>query len=153
LTSAEIAALEHRNFVGGLWQEIGTLQLDFLLRHGLRLHHKMLDIGCGALRCGIPIIRYLDKGNYYGLDNNASVIEAGNYELKNEELTGKQPKLLVNDRFEIGRFRVLFDFAIAQSVFTHLDMNLILHCLVETRKNLARNAKFFSTFFLAPWPA
>jgi ubiquinone/menaquinone biosynthesis C-methylase UbiE len=152
LTPEEIAAGEHRNFVGGLWHEIGALQFEFLLRQGLLPFHKLVDIGCGALRCGVPIIRYLEEGNYYGLDINASLIEAGKCELTKGGLTAKCPKLLVNDKFEIDRFGVSFDFAIAQSVFTHLDMNLIVRCLVETRKILTSGSKFFCTFFLAPWP-
>jgi len=152
LTPAEIAAGEHRNFVGGLWREIGALQFEFLLREGLLPFHKLMDIGCGALRCGIPIIRYLKEGNYYGLDFNASLIEAGNCELAKEGLTAKRAKLVVNDKFEIDSFGVCFDFAIAQSVFTHLDGDLILRCLVETRKVLNPGGKFFCTFFLAPWP-
>jgi hypothetical protein len=79
LTPEEIAAGAHRDLVGGLWDEIGVLQFDFLRQQGLLPQHKLMDIGCGALRCGIPIIRYLDEGNYYGLDINASLIEAGQH--------------------------------------------------------------------------
>jgi SAM-dependent methyltransferase len=153
LTPAEIAAGEHRNFVGGLWHEIGALQFEFLLRQGLLPSHKLVDIGCGALRCGVPIIRYIEEGNYYGLDINASLIEAGKCELTRERLNAKKPTLLVNDKFEIDRFGVSFDFAIAQSVFTHLDRNLILSCMVEARKVLTAGGKFFCSFFQAPGPA
>ena len=152
LTPAQIAAGEHRNFVGGLWHEIGALQFEFLLQKGLRPCHKLVDIGCGALRCGVPIIRYLEEGNYYGLDINASLIEAGKFELAKAGLTAKYPTFLVNDKFGIDRFGISFDFAIAQSVFSHLDMNLIIQCLAETRKVLTSSSKFFCTFFLAPWP-
>ena len=150
LTPEEIAAGEHKNFVGGLWREIGSLQFAFLRQNGLLPQHKLLDIGCGALRCGIPIIEYLDAGNYYGVDINASLIEAGRHELKQERLTSKQPHLLVSDKFEFDRFGISFDFAIAQSVFTHLDMNLIIRCFVQARKVLKPDGRFFSTFFQAP---
>ncbi len=152
LTPEEIAAGEHRTFVGGLWHEIGALQFEFLRQSGLLPHHRLLDIGCGALRCGIPIIEYLDSGNYYGVDINASLVEAGKHELEQKGLTSKQPHLLVNDKFEFDRFGISFDFAIAQSVFTHLDMNLIVRCFVQTRKALKSDGTFFSTFFLAPFP-
>jgi SAM-dependent methyltransferase len=49
-------------------------------------------------------------------------------------------------------FGISFDFAIAQSVFTHLHMNLIVRCLVEVRKILKSGGKFYATFFLAPSP-
>ena len=152
LTRAEIAAGAHRNLVGGLWDEIGKLQFEFLLRQGLLPGHKLVDIGCGALRCGIPLIRYLDKGNYFGLDINASLIDAGKHELGLAGLTSKQPELLVNDKFELERLHPSFDFAIAQSLFTHLDMNVIVRCLIEARKVLASDSKFFATFFSAPRP-
>jgi len=150
LTAAEIAAGEHRNFVGGLWQEIGDLQFEFLMRNGLAAHHTLIDVGCGALRCGIPIIRYLDCGNYFGLDINSSLIEAARFELANEGLTNKHPQLLVNEKFDFARFGVYFDFAIAQSVFTHLDAKLITECLIELHKVLKPDGKFFATFFQAP---
>ena len=152
LTPEEIAAGEHKSFVGGLWHEIGALQFEFLRQHGLRPGHKLVDIGCGALRCGVPIVRYLDDGNYYGLDINASLIEAGKHELRNEGLASKKTQLLVNDKFEIGRFGTAFDFAIAQSLLTHLDMNLILRCFIEVQRILKSDGKFFATFFLAPSP-
>ena len=151
LTAQEIAAGEHRDFVGGLWQEIGNLQFEFLKQNGLSAHQTLIDIGCGALRCGIPIIRYLDAGNYFGLDLNSSLIEAAKCELTNARLTHKQPHLMVNENFEFGRFGVRFDLAIAQSVFTHLNARLISQCLVELHKVLKPGGKFFATFFLAPY--
>ena len=150
LTAKEIDVGEHRNFVGGLWQEIGDLQFEFLMRNGLAAHHTLIDVGCGALRCGIPIIRYLDCENYFGLDINSSLIEAARFELANEGLTNKHPQLLVNEKFDFARFGVYFDFAIAQSVFTHLDAKLITECLVELHKVLKPDGKFFATFFRAP---
>jgi SAM-dependent methyltransferase len=152
LTRKEIAAGVHRSFVGGLWHEIGTLQFKFLLKQGLLPSHKVVDIGCGALRCGIPIIRYLDAGNYFGFDINASLIEAGKHELNLAELNAKRPILLVNDKFELERLGNSFDFAVAQSLFTHLDMNLIVRCLIKVRNVLRPGGKFFATFFLAPSP-
>jgi len=150
LTAAEIAAGEHRNFVGGLWREIGDLQFEFLRRNGLQAHHTLIDIGCGALRCGIPIIRYLEPGNYFGLDLNSSLIEAGRCELAKEGLTNRQPQLLVNEKFEFAHFGVDFDFGIAQSVFTHLDAQLISQCLVQLNQVVKPGGKVFATFFRAP---
>ncbi len=152
LTAAEMAAGEHRKFVGGMWDEIGKLQIEFLKAEGLLPHHRLLDVGCGSLRGGVRFVRYLDRGNYYGLDINASLIEAGKEELAQQGLVGKQPNLLVNDKFEMARFGVSFDYAIAVSVFTHLYMNHIARCLVETSKVLKPEGKLFATFFEAPSP-
>ena len=43
----------------------------------------------------------------------------------------KKPKLLANGAFEFGKLGRTFDYAIAQSVFTHLPLNNIMRCLVE----------------------
>jgi len=36
LSSEEIEQGKHRELVGGLWDEVGRLQLDFLVREGLQ---------------------------------------------------------------------------------------------------------------------
>ncbi len=150
LTAEEIAAGEHKDFVGGLWEEIGDLQAEFLKAEGLLPGHRLMDIGCGSLRGGVRFVSYLDRGNYYGLDINASLIEAGKRDLAWLNLSGKQPNLLVNDNFELSRFGVSFDYAIAVSVFTHLHTNHIARCLAETRKVLKSGGRLFATFFEAP---
>ncbi len=77
LTPAEINANLHRDFIGGMWDEMGPRQFDFLKSAGLAPHHRMIDIGCGCLRAGVHFVPYLENGNYYGIDINASLIEAG----------------------------------------------------------------------------
>jgi cyclopropane fatty-acyl-phospholipid synthase-like methyltransferase len=150
LTSAQIEAGAHRKFVGGMWNEIGKLQFEFLRTHGLLRRHKLLDIGCGALRGGIHFINYLDPGNYYGLDLNSSLIEAGRHEFGLAGLTHKNPHLAVSESFELQQFGEKFDYLLAISVFTHVYANHILRCLAAVREVLARDGKFFATFFAAP---
>jgi ubiquinone/menaquinone biosynthesis C-methylase UbiE len=151
LSPEEIARGEHRNKVGGFWEEIGRLQCEFLKRQGLLPEHKFLDIGCGCLRGGIHFIRYLNKANYYGLDINSSLIEAGKMELTSAGLVDKRPNLIVNGFFEFSRFGVKFNFALALSVFTHLFVNHLSRCLIEVKKVLAPDGKFYATFFQAPY--
>lgn len=153
LTEEEIRLNLHRNFAGGLWEEIGILQCNFLKSRGLKPHHYLLDVGCGALRGGIRFVEYLQTGHYYGLDINASFIEAGKIELEKENLLDKEPHLLVSDQFEVDKFGRIFDYVLAVSVFTHLPMNHIIRCLVEVRKILAPRSEFFASFFQAPTTA
>jgi ubiquinone/menaquinone biosynthesis C-methylase UbiE len=153
LDPAAIEAGEHRTFVGGLWDEMGALQFDFLKAQGLQPGQRLVDVGCGALRGGVHFIRYLEPGRYYGIDINASLIDAGTRELAQLKLEGRAPHLLVNERFELFRFATHFDCAIATSVFTHLPLNHILRCMVEVRRVLQPGARFFATFFEAPTSA
>ena len=70
--------LPHRKRVGGLWDEVDRLQFDFLVRQGLRPQHRLLGVGCGCgcFRGASNSRRYLEPGRYYGLDADASLIEA-----------------------------------------------------------------------------
>jgi len=143
-------SLNHRDIVGGLWDEIGKLQFDFLLQQGLKPNMKLLDVGCGCLRGGLHFIHYLNAGNYYGIDSNESLINAGyEIELGLTKLQEKMPRtnLLVNEQFQAGLLGVTFDCAIAQSVFTHLPMTSINLCFIELAKCVKPGGKIYASFF------
>jgi SAM-dependent methyltransferase len=153
LSDEDIARGAHRLMVGGAWEEIGRLQFDFLRRMGLSPCHRLLDVGCGALRGGIHFIRYLDPGNYHGVDMNASLIKAGReFELPAAGLEARHPHLLVDPSFDFARFGTVFHLALAQSVFTHLPVNSIARCLVNMAAVLPPGGRFFATYFEAPTP-
>jgi SAM-dependent methyltransferase len=153
LTDAEIEGGEHRQFVGGMWEEIGILQFEFLKKMGLMPRHRLIDIGCGCMRAGVYLVPYLEESRYYGIDINSSLIEAGRKELlKSPANAGKRPDLRVTDQFDLGQFGVQFDYVLATSVFTHLYLNHIGRCLVQLKKALAPGGRFFATFFVAPNP-
>jgi len=147
----EIAEGQHRQFVGGGWDTHGKRQLDYLVGQGLQPHHRFLDVGCGSLRAGRHLVDYLEPGNYYGIDANASLIEAG----YDHELTDEQRERLplsnlrANDRFD-GDFGVRFDYALAQSVFTHVSLNHLRLCLVRLDPLMVEGGQFFATFFEQP---
>ena len=149
LSSDDIKNKVHRQFVGGMWGDIGKLQLQFLKENGLEPRHKLADIGCGCLRGGLHQIRYLDSNNYYGLDINTSLIEAGKTEIVAENLMQKKANLLVDDKFKVTKFNILFDYIISVSLFTHLPMNMIIRCLKEVKLSLKPEGKYYSTFFMS----
>jgi SAM-dependent methyltransferase len=153
LSGNDIIEKRHRGFVGGLWEEMGRLQLDFLIKEGLKPEHKLLDIGCGCLRGGVHFLRFLDAGKYHGLDINKSLIEAGKVEVLEAGLDCKEPQLIVDDFFSIGRFETKFDFMISVSLFTHISFNMIVRCLTRVRENLLPQGVYYSSFFQAPYPA
>ena len=113
----------------------------------------ILDVGCGALRGGIHFVRYLEPGHYCGLDINGSLLEAGRRELAAEGLAERAPELIEDADFEVARFGRRFEWGMAQSVFTHLPMNLVIVCLAKVRAVLSSGGRFYATFFRAPHPA
>jgi SAM-dependent methyltransferase len=137
----------HRQAVGGLWDVMGKLQLDFLVEQGLQPHHYLVDVGCGSLRGGIHFVRYLEPGHYFGLDISGRLLSAGRSELKRAGLSGRDATLLKDEGFHFGHFDRQFDFAIAQSVFTHLPLNVIMRCVSEMETALLPGGRFFATFF------
>lgn len=152
LNLLEIALGRHRSWVGGKWDTVGPLQIEFMKTQGLLAHHTLLDIGCGCFRGGQYFIDYLDRGNYYGIDINASILNAGLGDLKKAGRLLKQPHTLINGNFEFHKFNVTFDFAVAISVFTHINLNHIGRCLVELRKVLKPKGVAFISFFQADHP-
>jgi ubiquinone/menaquinone biosynthesis C-methylase UbiE len=141
--------VDYRAAVGGLWNEIGKLQFDFMVAQGLKPRHKLLDIGCGCLRGGVHFINYLDEGNYYGIDKNTDLLKAGMKEAKIAGLGHKLFHLELDGSFNFSRLDVAFDFAIAQSLFTHLNLNEILLCLINLEKVLKARGRFYATYFHA----
>lgn len=149
---AAVARGDHRALVGGLWEEIGRLQYETLVARGLRPEHRLLDIGCGALRGGVHFVRYLAPGNYYGLDLNGSLLDAGyEQELGPLGLKERLPRenLLADGDFKFGRFGTNFDHAIALSLFTHLPLDLIRVCLERLAPCMKVGGVFYASFFNA----
>ncbi len=137
-----------RGAVGGMWDTIGRLQFEYLVSRGLTPDHRLLDIGCGALRGGLHFIGYLNTGGYHGMDKEQWLPDSGvENELPAQGLHTKRFTLLQDGEFEFGRFDTTFDFALAQSVFTHLPWNSILRCLVNVSEVLAPTGQFYATFF------
>ncbi|KRF23266.1 class I SAM-dependent methyltransferase [Phycicoccus sp. Soil803] len=153
-TEAQIERGAHRDFVVGLgaeWEADGRNQLEYLRTQGLQAQHRIVDIGCGALRAGRHFVDYLEPGRYYGIDANQSLLEIG----YNRELTqGQRDRLPVgnlrsNDRFNTD-FGVQFDYAIAQSVFTHVSLNHVRLCLYRLGKVMKPGGKFYASYFRQP---
>ena len=137
-----------RDKVGGNWEELGRLQFNYMLAQGLHPRHSFLDVGCGCLRAGVHFIAYLQDGRYFGIDRDQSLLDAGrDFELREAELESRQISLVCREDFDFTVFGVEFDYALAQSVFTHLDRGPILHCLTQMQKVLRPDGKFFATFF------
>lgn len=130
---------------------IGTIMVfgnwTFLPRTASPPEARFLDVGCGSFRAGRHLVDYLLLGNYYGIDANQSVMQAG-YDLElNDAQRAKLPlsNLRATDRFGVD-FGVEFDMAIAQSVFTHVSLNNVRLCLYRVAKVMKPGGVFFVTF-------
>ena len=84
-------ARSHERAVGSQthdsWLEIGQMQFDYLVKHGLQPGDRMLEIGCGNLRAGRLFIDYLDPGNYYGIDISPDILLAATHQRQRRYFT------------------------------------------------------------------
>jgi len=128
---------------------VGRLQLRFLRRRGLRRDHRLLDIGCGALRGGVHFVRFLDAGGYIGVDKEPELLALGaEQELGPQLVAAKRPVLLALPDFEFERLPTTArpDVAWAHSLFTHLPMGHIRRCLARRRPVMGRGSVLYATF-------
>jgi len=106
---------------------IAATTFNLLTTIGLRQHHTLLDVGCGSLRVGRLLIPYLNRSNYAGIEPNAWLIEEGiTREIGRDMVEIKRPRFLTADSPEILRTAgSSFDFAVAQSIFSHCGPDLL----------------------------
>ena len=143
---------EHRQIIGGLWDDIGDHQMAFLIARGLSRSDRLLDVGCGSLRLGARAIAWLDDARYFGTDISAALIEAGREHELDEPLRAKAPAdhFSVNADFSFDFLREPMNVAIAQSVFTHLPLNHLRRCLARLAPHMVSGGRFFVTYFDCP---
>jgi SAM-dependent methyltransferase len=123
--------VHHRQY-GRPWA-LGKYLFDFVVERGLRPADRLLDIGCGALRLGLPAIAYLDRGHYFGVDAHLKSLEAAvTYELPLHGLEHQRPRLLWDDAFAFAHFGMEFDWAV--------DFATSLHLPKDAAATLFRNA-------------
>jgi hypothetical protein len=143
-----VAQIGHRAYVGGLWEEIGKLQFDFLVSKGLKPDCYLLDVACGSLRLGVRAIPYLERSHYLGIEKEESLVRAGlEKELDPKIRIEKQPNIIVSDSFEFEKLAQKADYAIAQSLFTHLPPVIINLCFKRLYPSLQAGGVFYATFF------
>ena len=147
----QAATGKHRNIIGGLWEELGDLQINFLKAQGLSPEHRLLDVGCGSMRLGVKAVPLLDPGNYFGTDLNLDLLKAGYAkEIEPLGLADRLPKrnLAQDSGFHFASLPDRIDYIIATSVFTHLPLNHMKLFLRNLEKKLKAPAKLFFTVFL-----
>lgn len=99
----------------------GICQLELLKRNGLRPHHNVLEIGCGALVAGRPLIQYLDPDRYVGIEPNSWLVDACRNHFPDMPtiLREKKPIFLSNTEFDASSVGRKFDFVLSHSVLSH----------------------------------
>ena len=127
---------------------IAAMTFNLLTTLGLRQHHSLLDVGCGSLRIGRLLIPYLNRGKYFGVEPNEWLVKAGiEHELGKELVQMKRPIFFFSDSPEtVVQAKVSFNFALAQSIFSHCGLDLIKGWLSAISRSLAHDGALVATF-------
>ncbi|MEL6538853.1 MAG: class I SAM-dependent methyltransferase [Bacteroidota bacterium] len=134
------------------WQMKRDFQQNFVMNQGLKPQHRFVDIGCGTLRGGIPIIEYLETGHYFGLDVREEVFVEARKELANYGLEAKKPVLTASDNFDTLRFEERFDMIFAFSVLIHMADEIAGACLKFVGLHLTEDGAFYANVNLGDRP-
>jgi SAM-dependent methyltransferase len=129
---------------------IAAMTFNLLTTLGLRQHHSLLDVGCGSLRIGRLLIPYLNRGKYFGVEPNNWLVEAGiEHELGKDVVQVKRPTFFFSASPEtIVQAKVSFNFALAQSIFSHCGLDLINGWLSAISRSLAPDGALVATFLV-----
>ena len=127
---------------------IAAMTFNLLTTLGLRQHHSLLDIGCGSLRIGRLLIPYLNRGKYFGIEPAEWLVAEGiKQELGETVVQTKRPTFFFTDSPEtVVRAKVSFDFALAQSIFSHCGLDLIKDWLSAVSRSLTPGGVLLATF-------
>ena len=126
-------------FTGGdlkLFGEAGKFSFTSLKRNGLKRSSRVLDYGCGALRLGYWLIRFLKPNCYFGIEPSERFLSAGIKHAVGPELEAeKRPRFHQADDFDFSVFGEKFDFVIARSIFSHASPEQFLKAMESFRDN------------------
>jgi SAM-dependent methyltransferase len=143
---------QYRAYVGPPedYDLIAAMTFNLLTTLGLRQHHSLLDIGCGSLRIGRLLIPYLNRGKYFGLEPNEWLVHEGiRRELGETLVQIKRPTFFFSSSPDaIAQPNIPFDFALAQSIFSHCGLDLIRGWLSAISRSLAQTGALVATFVI-----
>ena len=149
--------MDHRASVGPPenFDLIGAKQFCILINEGLREQHYLLDVGCGSIRGGKFFIPYLQAGHYFGIEPNADAVNTGIEKELNSEyvLIQKKASFWFDSSFSLFSMPnkpLVFDFILAQSIFSHTSREQTEKCVHQARLLMNKGSKFLGTWFIGP---
>lgn len=128
----------------------GKLQLEILTRQGCVPSSRVLEVGCGCLHAGIPLMRYLEHHNYVGLDPNEWLVRTAMKEDGIEQLVhDKRARFLHVDTFDASSLGMTFDFVLSHSVLSHCAHRQLDQFLERVANVLAPGGRILASIYLA----
>jgi len=129
----------------GQFDEHRRFQMAFLKEQSVNPSASFLEIGCGPLTLGVPLIGYLDPCRYTGIDVRNSVLDVAYAQIGKHNLAAKNPRLIASASFgaeELGdaRFDVVWSF----SVLFHLTDEQVGEIFHQVHRRLAADGRYWA---------
>jgi len=146
LAEVETRQLEAHMGFQGQWEEHRRFQMEFARRMGLTPNSKFIEIGCGPLTLGLPMIDYLAAGNYIGIDVRPEVLNLSWQQVGKSGLSGKNPRLVISRSFGAEelpadtRANMMWSF----SVLYHLTDELVDRLFAEVSRRLLDQSAYYA---------
>lgn len=126
--------------------ENGNKVKELFIKKGLKKSDDFLDYGCGYGRMELPLIKYLDKNKYIGMDLSKERIR-----LANEFIASLNTKVIKKHRFFVSVNKTIkdlvgeikFDKILMYSVISHNPLKEVHKILFELKKHLKKKGKIF----------
>lgn len=119
-----------------LWKMKRDFQMTFLKNAGLLPEHYLIDIGCGTLRGGVPLIDYLEKAHYFGIESRSDALDEARKELLESGLDWKNPTLYLSKDIAKLEINNKFDYAWSFSVLIHMSDRILNDCFYFASRHL-----------------
>ncbi len=148
LSARRIRRGAHRDQLGGgaaHWMQRGAFQLALLRHLGLARGQRLLDVGCGPLRGGVPLIDFLGIDAYRGIDANASLVAAAHHELAARGLRAAVPRVTELHDFAFASLGETFDWLLCFSVLNHCTRDERVRFFAAARNAMAPGARIVVT--------
>jgi cyclopropane fatty-acyl-phospholipid synthase-like methyltransferase len=98
----------------------GGVQLQLLQLEGLQENDYLLEVGCGALASAIPMMSFLKRGHYVGIDPNPWLMEQSLKIPENRKVVEERcPTFVQNGDFSAQSTGITFDYVFAHSIMSH----------------------------------
>lgn len=124
------------------WEMKRRFQFDFVRRMGLQPDDYFCSIGCGVLRGGIPVIDFLDKGHFCGIDARHLAIAEARVELMESKLEHKQPVLIVCEHLASLSLDLRFDYIWSFSTLIHMRDEILEEALQFVSRHMKPDGLF-----------
>jgi cyclopropane fatty-acyl-phospholipid synthase-like methyltransferase len=122
-------------------------QFEYAKRSGVLPTHNFLEFGCGIMRFGMYLAKYLEPGNYLGADISENRIKKGLGIAEEQGIPLEQLRyavLTTAEAKELGEER--FDVIWSYDVFPHMPIDEFERCLIHLTERLQPGGRIFMTF-------